>query len=1106
MAVEEVLSSPKMFGAYVENISASIGWNGQGGSCQMTLVEDPDNDVNINLPEVGTACYFKYHKFYYGGVFQRWTYKEDIGGRKYDIILESPGGKVLNGVNVILSNFEGTAFNEGEGYDKLTPSSSNPNITTEIKNVWNALGHKENYTFGGRFGAANINSAGYPARDLLDLLELFSRGESDFGGPIRYGQSQYRFEVGNLKDVPEFFRIGGQSQNLNAILQECADLLQYDYFATVEPVGGKPTGDGGGVISDPVVKIVTIDKTQQPDPGKIREIVLQAKDNGDLVSSDVGQELSDEVTQRIVVGGPASRYFVANINDCIPIWGKIGPKKYVVAPGFNRTQQAYAPSARVPVVLDEMAGLNGGVSGGIFTDTYSATVMELRMALGGIDTWQTFKAFEAVLNGTYDGSPWSALLDVDVETLVDVAQGRTGPMSLSSTSLISGRKMYNEDFKEQVSFIFSKVEATARNFYGRMFLVPLPTEPGGLLNNIKFVEEDLVEIPSWDLTDTAWVSNKPVADVAFYNGDGRLKSTAVYELNSRYDYSDMKADYAAWRTFGQDQNLADGIATTQCGPHEQNVFFIDGYSTPFAAIDTGTQVRVFDDSTTPDFGLTVLASYFFGVDIPPEAYVAAGKQSTQISIAPGVAYPKFLGIPQESNRYAWGPWYKSTSDNGRSEVVFDSNLRPETFGGVDRMNQAGQDTADAGASEISANESGRIELAKFPEYNIADRFADSGPYVTDMNISISTGGLTTGYRFNTWTPNFGKLTKYNSDRISRIYKASLAALQRIRQDNPNRPFEPVKFQKTNFQQVAARLAASRSSGGFLFMGQNSPPQGDNISLSDASGFFANEQKAQSSFGCTSDQQWSPVGTRSVKRDGDSGQYIQAPSALSGEQDGKFAVGVCPSSRDLDPYFSEAILENAATMIQKVDFLAACNASGGQTSDLNISKANKAGVIDEIRSLALRGPLMVSAWGYDLAYNPVPCAADDITSFNLQIDDPENNNRPAALDRAYWKTGPVNLMWDEERKIWSGGPEILSGILESAIEAPDSPLEPTEFTVKILRRTGENHESATVTESEEIVTCANRDPSLSQDINDEKQVFVMIIRVNYEWLPLWVGCP
>ena len=83
--------------------------------------------------------------FIMAAVFQRWTFKESTSGRKYDVILESPGGKVLNGVNVYLVILKAPEFNEGEGYDKLTPSSSNPNVTTEVKNVWNVFGSQENF-------------------------------------------------------------------------------------------------------------------------------------------------------------------------------------------------------------------------------------------------------------------------------------------------------------------------------------------------------------------------------------------------------------------------------------------------------------------------------------------------------------------------------------------------------------------------------------------------------------------------------------------------------------------------------------------------------------------------------------------------------------------------------------------------------------------------------------------------------------------------------------------------------------------------------------------------------------------------------------------------
>ena len=113
-----------MFGAYVSDLSISLGWGGQGGSMQMTLVEDPDNDVEIGksggvpftgapnkdgivAPPTGTACYFKYGSFFFGGVFQRWTYKEDAtGGRTYNVVIESPS-KLLDGVQCIIENFNG---------------------------------------------------------------------------------------------------------------------------------------------------------------------------------------------------------------------------------------------------------------------------------------------------------------------------------------------------------------------------------------------------------------------------------------------------------------------------------------------------------------------------------------------------------------------------------------------------------------------------------------------------------------------------------------------------------------------------------------------------------------------------------------------------------------------------------------------------------------------------------------------------------------------------------------------------------------------------------------------------------------------------------------
>ena len=86
----------------------------------------------------------------------------------------------------------------------------------------------------------------------------------------------------------------------------------------------------------------------------------------------------------------------------------------------------------------------------------------------------------------------------------------------------------------------------------------------------------------------------------------------------------------------------------------------------------------------------------------------------------------------------------------------------------------------------------------------------------------------------------------------------------------------------------------------------------------------------------------------------------------------------------------------------------------------------------------------------------------------------------------------------------GGPEIICGILDSEITAPDSPLEPTTFTIKVLRKTKSAKGSGALSESGETITCYNRDTSLSQQ--EGSNTLAMVIRVNYEWMPLWIGCP
>ena len=207
----------------------------------------------------------------------------------------------------------------------------------------------------------------------------------------------------------------------------------------------------------------------------------------------------------------------------------------------------------------------------------------------------------------------------------------------------------------------------------------------------------------------------------------------------------------------------------------------------------------------------------------------------------------------------------------------------------------------------------------------------------------------------------------------------------------------------------------------------------------------------------------------------------------GEPDGMFA-----DSKALDPYFSTKVNgDDGSATFKRVttDGLVV----DPTPDDFSPDKMTNKGAVTAVRGMCQTFPMIAAGWGYDVAFNPVP---GNGTNF-----DPEFQKDPALR-----KAGPVRLLWDDERKIWAGGPEVACGKLASDITAPSSPSEATTFTIDVFRKTTEpGKKGSGALSTQGTLTVYNRDPSLSQEKQD-KDTFVMVIRVNYEWMPLWVGCP
>ena len=786
-SVQSAPEPPQLFGLKVQNISSSIGWGGQGGTCTLSLI---DEGTPPDLPANGTAVGFNFQAFSFGGHLQRWTYKQSQSGRFYEIVLESPA-KLLDGVQVILSDFEtGYAVDGSKNY-----------LTTQVKNVWNAFAHFESYAYGGEFGKAEVSPAGMPVTKLFEALAVFGAGDGTFGGKIVFGESEYTMDFSELESAvlerAPYYRVKGPVQNINGLLSDICETIQVDYFVQVD-------APNNGVIEEPHLKVRICDRAEV-ESGIINSYINGLKDSGIIVSSSVGQELQDTATGKVKIGGAASRYYVAPVGGvggaAYSVWQKFGNDAAWQIGGLVQTDYGSPFSSTLNIPLQR-----GG--------DYTATVFELRMALGGQQAWETFKVFQCIAgvepNG-YNLNSIPAIGNVEANTTILnlMTSGRADALDLAITSSRLS-KAYSESLKQEAQNIYSSVNKVATEFFGQIFMVPLPVEPGGIGNNLRFIDPEgpagrTNYEASWEISESAWNNDFPIGDWNFYDGGGRLQAVSAFVNSFNVDYSPLGSDYAV--------TSAGSVATTKGGPMKDIFWLGDEYNAvPHCIVKSGAQLRSYDGITTPDFGITVLANLFLGINIPASAYIAPGKQSVQVPIPPDVVVPLDIGIPQESTRYTWGPWFAwSDVANGKSEVEVDSNMKPETFGSVAAMDQVGFGSVFSGLARIEAVETGAVELAQAPAFNMGDKFAAAGPYVTSLDISIGTDGFKTSYKFSTWTPSFGKLAKYNADRISRVNKAGIALMKAERGRFNNVPFPKREFKPTQF--------GNSANGGQGFAGQ-----------------------------------------------------------------------------------------------------------------------------------------------------------------------------------------------------------------------------------------------------------------------------------------------
>jgi hypothetical protein len=251
------------------------------------------------------------------------------------------------------------------------------------------------------------------------------------------------------------------------------------------------------------------------------------------------------------------------------------------------------------------------------------------------------------------------------------------------------------------------------------------------------------------------------------------------------------------------------------------------------------------------------------------------------------------------------------------------------------------------------------------------------------------------------------------------------------------------------------------------------------------GSYVMAQNLEYSAGCSMEQIFTPINI--IKGSSAPGPGFAQPLTPSFEKGMFNNESVGPTILELNPYFPVIFGDNGSNFIANCDYNLVVHAP---SVDFNIKKNSNRSSISQIKTQGLRSPLILSGWGYDIAGMPVPTTNG--TDFNPSL----------VNQRSSWKTGPLHVMWDDERQIWTGGYQLVYGVLQQRIRPPNGVLAGTTFKVKVLRRIN----GQLTSDLGEEIQCINRDKNFELTISDkeieEEKIFVICARINYEWVLLW----
>jgi hypothetical protein len=945
-------------GLSVRDFKGGVGWGrNQKSFLSVQMVQDTRNGDFPVPPPLGFPVYFQFFDFRFFGLLQRWSQKKDVNGLPtFEAICEDPRD-ILEGTEVIIGQYNDTV----QG----------------MPNLVNAFGWWEQ-NFG--FGASDNNGEGMPWFKILAALGSVCNTPVDgvFGGPFNYRGVRYGLDLSALPVPPIYYRIQGNGASTNLlemIAQVCED-GGCDFFVEL---------DGFNIV------VRTVSRVAQPPLGTIAALTNN-NFGGTLMRSEDGLEARNELTSTFLIGGAVTGMNFTN--TFASFWGyDFRGTPIIGTPGvFNVLKDAtlgtVAGNVLTSVPVEYMALNSTGVEDIIGSLVYPCSTLELRCAKVGAESWLNF-----IRSQRPDISP------LVVSPFKPLPQGLGGNVLKADlvnddqlAAHVAAQGQIEGEFFLRAQRLYDFVKSYADEFLGKKFLVSMP------FVLVKQDDQTFKIDYSQEIADAGWIPEgsfplnlSPLNEDVLKSPDGRFVSFVKFVGLNNLDFSAITP---------ADSLIENNGLYLKCQVDPTIIWTGDGYPTALVTLNA----PVFEMAVDPVGDLTILAAVF-GLNAG-QLHPGLKNAYVNTKIWPNPRYPDVMAVPLKSNTLTYGPWFVAGAP-GKTRCEYDSGLVPWNYGGENEMNLAALSRVTSAMTNMQVSEAGFIELAGPPSISLGRVLAFGGPNLSSIEVSYGTNGVTTTYRFQSFTPKFRVYDKGTADRIRKAGLVGQEMRRSLRQQI-----------NENITKAGTLQSATR---GFL---ANAPK-------------FIKRETPHDTLVCYKTQDLDG----SVRVQVSTATYEEAVGLSNADNDSEFAnTAITSLSGVLRPFATGLIAGSLVPPLGAVspEFFGAKNAlnlnplqnpndievyNWGTTYQALHAYRNNPDLVTS-RGIALKGPLVVTGWGYDTDLNPAP--SNGAGGFM--------NNTFRRSDS--WPTGPVDMLWDARRGVWTSH-DVIIGTANGTIPANGS---------------------------------------------------------------------